>query len=81
MGHFLGLRVYIFDIAMLFLIRMIGWGVLSHVVGVAFNCIGATAIHVYMYQSWHNFWEGDVNICLVVMQSKISKNIHLTCLN
>ena len=38
-GHILGLCVYIFDINMLFLFQMIGWRVLSCVVGVAFDCI------------------------------------------
>ena len=51
MGHFLGFCVYIFDIAKLFLFQMIGWGVLSRVVGVAFDCIGSITIQVY-YREW-----------------------------
>ena len=47
MGHFLGFRVYVFEKAKLFPFQMIGWGVLSCVVGVAFDCIDSITIQIY----------------------------------
>ena len=74
-GHFFGFCVYIFDIAMLFQFQMIGWGVLSRVLGVAFDCIGSTTIQVCCMN-------GDkVFACFVIYVSGVILYLDFVCIS